>query len=408
MKRLSLLLLTLLPTLLFAKIGGYNYNFYGFVRGDMYYDTHDYASVLEGSFFLYPADSNLDDAGNDLSERITGTFGSFSSRLGIDVVSDKELFGAKTSAKIEADFAYYNSASLFRLRQAYVNLDWEKSSLLMGQTWHPLFGDVSPSVLALSTGAPFQPFNRSTMVRHNYRIGSFKTTAAAIYQLMSLSTGPIGKSSSYLKNSAIPEIYLGVDWKEGGVIAGAGVEMLSLMPLTQYTYEATGKTYRIDDRITTFSAEAHAKYSIDKFTLAAKTIWGNNLTHTSQLGGYAVATIDQTNGAHTYTPFTVSSNWVNATYGKLYQIGVFAGYAKNLGTSEAIYSSDMIYGTGNDIDQLLNGIVSFSYNPANWKSGIELNLSRAYYGDLQLSDGTVTNTHAVDNLRISALFVYNF
>lgn len=342
-----------------------------------------------------------------MSEKLTGTLTSFSTRLGVDIAGDKTLFGAKSSAKIEADFAYYNSSSLLRLRQAYVNLDWDKSSLLMGQTWHPLFGDVSPSVLALSTGAPFQPFNRSTMIRHNYRISSFKTTAAAIYQLMSLSTGPIGKSSSYQRNSAIPEIYLGIDWQEGGLIAGAGAEMLSLMPLTQYTTSA-GKTYAISDRITTFSAEAHVKYTLDKFTVAAKTIWGNNLTHTSQLGGYAVSSINQETGEHTYTPFTVSSSWLNVTYGKLYQIGGFAGFAKNLGTSDSIYDSSMIYGMGTNIDRLLNGILSFSYNPANWKSGVELNLSRAYYGDLQLDNGSCTNLYAVNNFRISALFVYSF
>ena len=56
-------------------------------------------------------------------------------------------------------------------RQAYVNLDWGKSAVLVGQTWHPLFGDVSPQMLNLSTGAPFQPFNRSPQIRYRYTSG---------------------------------------------------------------------------------------------------------------------------------------------------------------------------------------------------------------------------------------------
>lgn len=54
--------------------------------------------------------------------------------------------------------------STVRLRHAYLNLDWGKPSLLLGQTWHPLYGDVAPQILNLNMGAPF---NRSA-VPHKY------------------------------------------------------------------------------------------------------------------------------------------------------------------------------------------------------------------------------------------------
>ena len=66
--------------------------------------------------------------------------------------------GAATSAKVEADFAGTGSTYfLLRLRQAYARFTWAKSDLLIGQTWHPLYATLSPTVVSLNTGAPFQP-----------------------------------------------------------------------------------------------------------------------------------------------------------------------------------------------------------------------------------------------------------
>lgn len=99
-----------------------------------------------------------------------------------------------TSAKVEADFrGSGTSYSTIRLRHAYLNLDWGRSALLLGQTWHPLFGDVSPQILNLSVGAPFQPFSRAPQIRYRYTHKGFQLTGAAIWQSQYLSQGIVGK-----------------------------------------------------------------------------------------------------------------------------------------------------------------------------------------------------------------------
>ena len=104
-----------------------------------------------------------------------------------------------------------------------MNLDWGKSAVLIGQTWHPLFGDIFPQMLNLSTGAPFQPFNRSPQIRYQYKAGKVKLTASAIWQLQYTSSGPKGMSEDYIKNSCVPEFYVGADYTSGnGWLAGAG------------------------------------------------------------------------------------------------------------------------------------------------------------------------------------------
>ena len=70
------------------------------------------------------------------------------------------------------------SYSTIRLRHAYFNLDWGKTAGLVGQTWHPLFGDVSPQILNLSVGAPFQPFSRAPQIRYRFNNKHLQLTGA--------------------------------------------------------------------------------------------------------------------------------------------------------------------------------------------------------------------------------------
>ena len=182
------------------------------------------------------------------------------------------------------------SYSTIRLRHAYFNLDWGKSAVLVGQTWHPLFGDVSPQILNLSVGAPFQPFSRAPQIRYRFTDKKFQLTGALVWQSQYLSQGPAGKSQEYIKKSNIPEIYVGADYKNGGLLAGVGIEMISLKPRTQSSWEdptydpgtnstiLTTRICKVDERITTLSYEAHVKYTNKNWFIGAKSVLGSNLT----------------------------------------------------------------------------------------------------------------------------------
>jgi hypothetical protein len=278
--------------------------------------------------------------------------------------------------------------------------------VLLGQTWHPFFGDVAPQVLNLSTGAPFQPFNRSPMIQYQFAKNGWKLQASALYQLMYLSTGPSGKTEEYLKNGLLPELTLGADYSHAGFLAGAGVELLSLKPRMQSV--VNGNTYRVNERVTSLSYEAHAKYTQGLFYLAGKTILSSNMNHTAMVGGYGVSESDAITGEQQYTPFRHSTTWVNAVYGKRWQGGLYGGYTKNLGSSKDLLATDKIYGLGMNLDQLLSASAQVSYNLPHWKMGIEYQASTGWFGKMSLDDGKVNDTHSVTNHRIVALFMYNF
>ena len=147
---------------------GFDLKVYGQIRADLFYNTRANEESVDGLFYSYPKDHNYDANGNDLNDQDNSNLYLVYSRLGLDVKGPK-LGNAKTSAKIEFDFRGSGTTlSTVRLRHAYLNLDWGKSSVLVGQTWNPLYGDVAPQVLNLNMGSPFQPFGRAPQVRYRY------------------------------------------------------------------------------------------------------------------------------------------------------------------------------------------------------------------------------------------------
>lgn len=406
--KFKLLLSVCLCSVVFSGLAqkkNFSYKFYGQVRGDLFYNSRANAENVDGLFYLYPKDISPDADGNDLNARPNGSFYLLYSRLGVDVTGPN-VGSAKTSLKLEADFRGSGTNwAVLRIRHAYVNLDWGKSSVLVGQTWHPLFGEVSPKMLNLSTGAPFQPFNRSPQIRYRYKHNHWQLTGAVLWQLQYLSAGPNGKSEAYIKNSCVPEFYVGVDYKGSNWMAGAGLELLSLSPRTQS--EVEGKTYKVSERVTSLSPEFHLKYEEGDWSVKFKTLLASNLTQASMLGGFGVTQVDARTGEQSYSPYRFSTSWLNVVYGKRWQPGIFVGYLKNLGANDPIVGKT--YGVGVDVDQVFTTNIQLSYVLPHWKLGVEYTPSLAWYGDADMTDGgKISNTHSVTNHRVLGVLIYMF
>ena len=397
----------------FAQKKDIKFKFYGQIRTDLYYNSRANEETVDGLFYMYPKDRVRDADGNDLNGSPSSNFYTLYSRLGVDVAGPN-LGKARTSAKIEADFRGTGSSfSVVRLRHAYLNLDWGKSALLLGQTWHPLYGEVAPQILNLSMGAPFQPFSRAPQIRYRFAGKHFQLTGAAVWQSQYTSQGidpsnenKSKKSHQYLKDGCIPEFYLGADYKNGGFLLGAGVELLSIKPRTQ-AEGADDQIFRVDERLTTLSYEAHMKYTGKKWYVAAKSVLGSNLTQASGLGGFGIKAVDERTGEQKYTPIRFSSSWLNVVYGQKWRPGIFVGYSKNLGTPDALISKQL-YGTGTNLSQLMTAGAELTYNLPHWKFGVEYTLSSAWYGSLNQENGKIIDSHAVCNNRIVAVAMFMF
>lgn len=411
MKHLSVLLVLFLSLTnnLSAQRQNFSYKFYGQVRGDLFYNSRANEETVDGLFYLFPKDKSPDADGNDLNGTANGSFYLLYTRLGVDI-KGPNIGNAVSTVKLEGDFRGSGSNfALLRIRHAYVNLDWGKSDVTLGQAWHPLFGNVSPQVLNLSTGAPFQPFNRSPLLMYRYVDKGWQLSAAAVWQLQYLSTGPKGKAEDYIKNSCVPEFYASVDYQGDGWLAGMGVDFLSLTPRTQSAVndpEGNQRTFKVSERVNALTLEAHAKYTSADWFIAGKTMLASNQVHNSMTGGYAVTSVDARTGEMEYAPYRNSSTWLNVVYGKKWKPGFFVGYMKNLGTGEAVRGAT--YGVGLNLDQLLTTQFQLTYNLPHWRFGFEYSPSTAWYGTTDLSNGKVTGTHSITNHRILGVMVYTF
>lgn len=269
-----------------AQVKDFSYKFYGRVRTDVFYNSRHNVESVEGAFFMYPKDVQLDANGEDLNAVSNSGDFIFCTRLGLDITGPM-LFNAKTTAKIETDFGGFSTSVLgnfttLRIRHAYVNLDWGRSSLLVGQTWHPLFGEVLPSIVNLNTGCPFQPFSRSPQLQYNYKFSRFNIKAAAVFQNQYRSSGPLGsKMLEYSRDAVLPEMFAGIDYRKEGFIVGVGADVLTLTPRTQSTKGEL--TYKVSERNVSASLLAFASYSSEWWKLNAKTIYGQNNVHTLSL-----------------------------------------------------------------------------------------------------------------------------
>lgn len=427
---------------------------YGFIRTYGFYDSHATKALTEDLFLFIPLDRNLV---NDTDVNAVGNFGyqAITTRLGLDIKGYK--FGhTGIEGKIEADFYCLNSGNnvaTLRMRQAYVRLNWEPSekfshSLLIGQTWHPLAADLA-NTIALETGAPFSPFNRSAQLMYNANFGKHVTlTAGFIEQMQYRSNGPDGSTNKYQRRAIVPEAYLGLSFKAGGFLGRVGVSALSIRP--HYGYRVTTATVqqvatftdnngmeydlpvgqaktitnvsdtKYNEWLTTFNPFIFLQYTGKNWQIKAKSAFVQSGEHMQLNGGYAATALKADGFSYEYTPTQSSVSFISTQFGKRFQGIGMIGYVKCFGLAggkEMLIDSDTLqpkayYFSGNgfkNINQMMRFSPTFAYNLGKMQFAIEYDYTMVQYGDGFNADATVTdNLHWVGNHRILAMAKFSF
>ncbi len=413
MKRIFVLVFVLLSIGVFSQevktAKKINMQFSGFVRNDFIIDTRRNVDACDHLLELYPKKPVYDSNGEDINAQASATFLNIFTRFGTRF-SGLELGGAKVGAYVEFDFTGGSGkTNSLRFRHAYTQFAWEKTKLLFGRTWHPTFIEkVFPSTLNENTGLPFQVFNRSPQLRVTHQLNSnLDLIAAAVYQVKYMNFGPNGKSYQYQQDALIPNLHLQLQYYDANWVVGAAFDWKSIQPRTSTT--GTGGTFVTSEKLNTVAALVYLKYTKDKFQFKAKTMYGQNVSESLFPGGYAVVSIDSRTGAETYTPTNHIYNFVNFTYGTKWRVGLFAGYLKNLGTSENPLATSLFYARSADMDACFRVSPQLIYTHKNFMFGWEMSLTTATYGDINVSDkGKITNTYDVTNFRNMISIAYKF
>jgi len=327
------------------------------------------------------------------------------SRLKGDI-SGPDAFGAKTSGVIEAEFFGTSEADIngFRLRHAFVKMDWKMTTLLIGQSWHPMFPAESfPGTISFNTGAPFTPFSRNPQVRVTRKFGDFSLSLTAYSQRDFTSSGPDGSSNKYLRNSGIPGSNLQMKLSADDMFTvWAGIDYKKLKPELRTT-----ANIETDATIGSLSAFTTLKIKTEALNISVMCIYGQNASDLVMIGGYAVSqVIDPVTQVKSYTNINTGNLWADlSTNGKKFTYGLFAGFSKNLGASDQITGA--VYGRGTNIDHLFRVAPRIIMTEGRLSFAAEVENTLAAYGTMQ-SNGKVINTNNVSNLRILLSTIYKF
>ena len=390
------------------KRNPYKFEVYGFIRNDFTYDSRKTLASVGELFNFIPMDEQLNSLGEDLNAVPSTRLLAVVSRLGFNFNSP-EFNGVRFNAKIETDFAGAGTSYfLFRIRQAYVGVKWQHHQIIAGQTWHPMSGDLLPSIVSLNTGAPFNAFSRTPLIRYNAFTGPVTLSAAAIYQMQYTSPGPDGSSTKYQVFGGMPELYVGATYAVNGLKVGIGCEYMSLRPRT--TAEYNGEMVKVKESVGSFATQLFAQYATKNFTVAAKSIYGQNTAHLLMMSGYGVCGVKADGYSRLYSPLTQSSTWLTAAYHTAREnhnirATILGGYMKNLGAKEALTE---VYVRGyQNIDQMFRIAPSIQYLFKGLVIGIEYEYTGVMYGTPQ-ANFAVAGDRLVNNHRTYVMLVYNF
>ena len=382
--------------------------FSGFVKSDIFYDTRQTpvsCGVREGHFYLYPDNVLPDLEGNDLNASPSFHILSIQSRLKGDI-NGPDAFGAKTSGVIEAEFFGTCETDIngFRLRHAFVKLDWSNVSLMVGQNWHPMFPSESfPGTLSFNTGAPFTPFSRNPQARITLKAGTAAVQLAAYSQRDFISTGIEGPSNKYMRNSALPGINLQAKIPlSENVTAWGGVDYKKLRPEVKTT-----ANYETDATIGSMALFTTVRIKTNPVTVSMMGTYTQNGTDLFMIGGYGVSEItDLLRQDKKYTNINTASFWIDmSTNGSKVTVGLFSGYCLNLGSVDEI--TGPVYSRGSNIDRVFRISPRIIFTSGKVSFGTEIETTSAAYGTMQ-SNGKVADAKSVTNVRVLLSAIYRF
>jgi hypothetical protein len=306
---------------------------------------------------------------------------------------------------IEGEFFGTSDADIsgFRVRHAFLKLDWAASSLLIGQFWHPMFVvEMFPGVVSFNTGAPFQAFSRNPQIRFSRSLGKVRLIAAAIAQRDFQSNGPAGFTSSYLRNSVVPNLHAQLQISGSGHLLGFGFDHKTVTPRL-----VTTRNIATDASLGSTAFLGYVKLAFDRVVLKAEGVYGGNLADHLMLGGYAVRSTDAATGVETYTALKSASAWGEIATGKVLEVACFAGYSKNLGADEPYTGA--VYGRGANIDDLWRLSPRVVWNTGKVRFSAEAEYTSAGYGSTSgAKKGKVESMKSVANARLLLAVHYFF
>lgn len=387
--------------------------FSGYVKNDFYYDTREVEGGREGHLLFWPKAPNFDANDNDINAHGSFHFLAIQTRLTANITGPDAL-GAKTSAMFEGEFFGHTDPDIngFRLRHAIIKFNWEKSELITGQYWHPMFIlENFPGTVSFNTGLGFQPFSRNPQIKYSFKSGNFKLAATAFSERDFQSRNLVGiPSTDYIRNSKIPAINLHFNYgkinseEQTAFNTGFAVNYKTIKPSL-----TTALGFITNQKISSLSAQVYIMKKFKPISIKFAALYTENANEMFIPSGFSQYEIlDITKGEYSYLPTRNAIGWIDiATTGKTWQFGLFSGYNKNLGTVKDVIGKPG--GLGTNIEHLYRVSPRVYYFTGKIQVGAEIEYTVAAFGDGSFSKNAIPeNTKEVSNIRFIMGVFYHF
>ncbi|MFC2096425.1 hypothetical protein ACFLQ3_01845 [Bacteroidota bacterium] len=354
----------------------------GYVRYELIFDTYESVDTRDGEVYLYPLAEDLDINGDDLNSNMKLNMLGLQARPTIKATGPN-AFGAKVSGVLEGDFLGVSQADsrMLRLRHGFLKLNWEKTELLMGHTWHPMFvTECFPATITMGAGVPFHVLNRAPQARFTAKLGSnMSLMGAMLIHGYHKSVGP----GDAQRNSGLPDIQFQFKFKNDYIFSSFTAGYKFLTPRLE-----TIDGVKTNETIGSFNIAANTKLSFDPVTIKVEGIYGQNLTHFVMIGGYGAAE-DYTVAAnydYEYTNINTMSVWSDVAFNTDFmEVAIFGGYSSNLGAKGDYYALAG-YTRGGNIKNIFRISPRVVIKSGKVDFGLEYMITGATYGTLDTVD----------------------
>ncbi len=393
------------------------FSFSGYLKQDNWFDSYQVDGLRQDQYLLFPDVPIFDKCGRNINKKGRFNMVDIETRVRAEVVAPK-ILGAYPFGALEIDFegAILDYMNLTRLRHCFIYLEWPKTSLLIGQYWHPVFiPDCYPDTISYNNGAPIEPYEREPQVRITTNFDNMTLTFAATSYADSLIDLPnaaltqlnIPFTNYTERNAIMPDLNFQMRADIRNHFVGVGFNMRRLIPRLFATQPPTASILAVRESLISFLALAYAKLNWDKFSIALKVVFAQNGIVFDMISGYAASCQNMLTKSYNWTNLQCASCWTDIVWKGKIEPGLFLGITKNVGAGTTIIPSTawgLIEGrTRIDYVARVSPRVRWFVDPLIFAG--EFEITRAGWGTLN-ELGRIDNVNPVTNYR--ALFAAYF
>ncbi len=395
--------------------------FSGYVHHASWFDSRQGEQRGAGYVYFFPKAPIFDPDCRDVNAQGAANMTVLETRMRAEFFGP-EILGAETFAYIESDFFGFDGlvnlpsdsvVTRMRLRNAFVQMTWQHTKVLLGQFYHPMFIiKTFPFNVSIEAGAPISPFARNPQVRLVHFHENYEFLFAAIAQLQFKSLGPIGFSSTYLRNSRLPMLVARAAYEKKHFYGGIGATFQRLKPRIE-----SNKGFAVNEHIDSVQATAFSTLKFEPLEIRHQITYAQNANDLLMIGGFAVSSIDPNTDKRRYTNLNTLSYWMDININRRFEPGLFIGILKNLGANRNIIQcipnlqtgqeEQTIYTFGEGIDTLFKVSPRIRVHILPVDFAAEIAYTRATYGCIN-DRGKVKNTCPVANTRLIFAAYYYF